>query len=182
MARCIVISLLAALLSSCVSQSTIDSSLSERSFPGLEASTSWQLRGKMGVRSGGGNANLGFVWNESPEHFDITLKGLMGVAVADISGDRQLVTLKLPDGRQHQNVLVESLLAEQLGYDLPVSMLRHWVRGIPDPSYSAQQLSHGFTQQGWSIIYQQYGVAGPRKILIERADIRVKLVALEWAY
>ena len=182
MARCFVISLMAALLSACVSQPGVDNSLSKNTFPGLEASTSWQVRGKMGVRSVNGNANLGFVWNETPGHFDISLKGIMGVAVADITGGPQLVTLNLPDGRQYRDASVESLLAEQLGYELPVSMLRYWVRGISDPSYPASKFVDGFSQQGWRIQYPQYGVHGPRKILIERADVRVKLVTLEWIY
>jgi outer membrane biogenesis lipoprotein LolB len=53
----------------------------------------------MGIRSDAGNANLSFVWNESPERYDISLKGALGVALATITGTNNQVELTLPDGR-----------------------------------------------------------------------------------
>jgi outer membrane lipoprotein LolB len=148
----------------------------------LASLSTWQLRGKMGIRSDGGNANLSFVWNESPERYDISLKGALGVALATINGSDDQVELTLPDGRFYRSNRVENLIEDHVGYRLPVSLLRYWVRGLPDPDHDAQLSEEGFSQQGWQVVFQQFSTDGPRKILIEQDNIRLKLAALEWAY
>jgi outer membrane lipoprotein LolB len=148
----------------------------------LGSLSTWQLRGKMGIRSDGGNANLSFVWNESPGRYDISLKGTLGVAIATVTGTGNQVVLTLPDGRFYRSNRVENLIEDHVGYRLPVSLLRYWVRGLPDPDYEVQPREEGFSQQGWQVTFQQFSTAGPRKILIEQDDIRLKLAALEWAY
>ncbi len=148
----------------------------------LAVASSWQLKGKLGVRAVGRSANLSFSWQESPESYVILLNGAMGVDVAEIRCEGDVVTLSLPDGRRYSNKAIELLLAEQLGYQLPVSQLRYWARGVPAPGTESSFLDGGFVQEGWNITVQQYGVLGPRKLLIEKDDIRLKLAALKWAY
>ena len=175
MVRLLAVLLVAFPLTGCVTQtSDLNSQLASLS--------TWQLRGKMGIRSDGGNANLSFVWNESPERYDISLKGALGVALATVNGSDNQVELTLPDGRFYRSNRVENLIEDHVGYRLPVSLLRYWVRGLPDPDYEVQLSEEGFSQQGWQVVFQQFSTEGPRKILIEQDDIRLKLAALEWAY
>lgn len=175
MARLVAILLVAVALTGCVSSGAEGNSM-------LQSLSTWQLRGKIGIRSDGGNANLSFVWNESPGRYDISLKGTLGMAVASVTGTGNQVVLALPDGREYRSTSVESLIEDQLGYRLPIPFLRYWVRGLPDPAYNAEPRVEGFSQQGWQVTFQQFGAKGPRKILIEQADIRLKLAALRWAY
>ena len=175
MARLFAVLLVAFALTGCVTQTSDPNSQ-------LESLSTWQLRGKMGIRSDGGNANLSFIWNESPGQYDISLKGALGVVLATVTGNGRQVMLTLPDGRFYRSDQVENLIEDHVGYRLPVSLLRYWVRGLPDPDYAVQRSEEGFSQQGWQVTFQQFSAAGPRKILIEQDDIRVKLAALEWAY
>lgn len=177
MARLLAVILIVFNLQGCVSQSGRDGASTL-----LASLSAWQLRGKLGVRSDAGNANLSFVWNESPERYDISLKGPMGVAVARVAGDANRALLEMPDGREYASSTVESLIEEQLGYSLPVSLLRYWLRGVPDPAHTAQYQEKGFSQLGWQVAFQQFSSQGPKKILIEKADIRLKLAALKWDY
>ncbi len=153
------------------------------STPGsLATASSWQLKGKLGVRAQGRSVNLGFSWQESPAAYVILLHGAMGVDVAEIRSQGDTVTLLLPDGRRYSGENIEVLLTEQLGYQLPVSLLRYWARGVPAPGSEVSLLDNGFLQAGWNISIQQYGTLGPGKLLIEKDDIRLKLAALKWTY
>lgn len=150
----------------------------------LESLSTWQLRGKIGIRSNEGNANLSFIWKESPDRYSISLKGALGMSLATVTGRGASgqVLLTLPDGREFRSNRVESLIEDYIGYRLPISFLRYWVRGFPDPDYDAQLLERGFSQKGWQVTFQQFSAEGPRKILIEQSNIRLKLAALKWAY
>lgn len=175
MARLFAVLLVAFALTGCLTQTSGPNSQ-------LASLSTWQLRGKMGIRSDAGNANLSFVWNESPGRYDISLKGTLGVAIATVTGTGNQVVLNLPDGSIYRSNRVENLIEDHVGFRLPVSLLRYWVRGLPDPGYEVHPREQGFLQQGWQVEFQQFSTAGPRKILIEQDDIRLKLAALEWVY
>jgi outer membrane lipoprotein LolB len=165
----------------CTSRNIRDQA-SENARFSLPSLSSWQLQGKIGVRSDRGNANLGFVWDQSPDSFEITLTGALGVLVARLTGGTSEAVLALPDGREYRGAGIDNLLEIQLGYRLPVSLLAYWVRGIPDPGFAYEKTAMGFNQQGWQVEFQQYSPSGPRKIQVRQADIRLRLVALEWLY
>lgn len=86
----------------------------------------------------------------------------------------------------------EDLILQQLGYELPVSYLEHWVKGIPAPG-SRADLSFNelnqlivLVQDGWTVSYsdlRQYGsLSLPRRVEVTRPknDIRLRFVGLNW--
>ena len=86
----------------------------------------------------------------------------------------------------------EDLILQQLGYELPVSFLEYWIKGIPAPNTPADltfnelnQLTH-LSQFGWSVSYtdpRQYGaISLPRRVELTRSqnDIRLRFIGLNW--
>jgi outer membrane lipoprotein LolB len=77
-------------------------------------------------------------------------------------------------------------MQQLLGWHLPLSHARYWVRGVPDPSLHWQALmdEQGFSQAGWKVEYDRYTRAGtlvlPEKIRLTRPDLRITLVVNHW--
>ncbi|MCL5272427.1 MAG: outer membrane lipoprotein LolB [Gammaproteobacteria bacterium] len=82
------------------------------------------------------------------------------------------------------------LLAKRWGYQLPVSYLQYWIKGIPVPKLatSHESLRNGyyqsFMQQGWQVNIQEYaqfsGIELPKRITISSAALRSKMVIYNW--
>ena len=175
MVRIIAMFLVVMTLGGCVNQKPYGRN--EDNYPALESLVSWQLRGKIGIRSPKGNVNLGFLWAQSQENYDISLTGALGVQVAHLNGDASEMMLALPNGINYDNAGIDRIVEM-----LPLYLLRYWVRGIPNPMFDHESNPDGFFQQGWQVQLQQAGTMGPRKILVHREDIMLRLVALEWIY
>ncbi|GAB6041722.1 lipoprotein insertase outer membrane protein LolB [Endothiovibrio diazotrophicus] len=84
----------------------------------------------------------------------------------------------------------ESLLERHLGWRIPVTGLRYWVRGLPDPA-TAGDLHYGedghpdrLDQEGWKIEFRRWGevdgLALPEKVFMESAGLKVRLVIDRW--
>ena len=78
-----------------------------------------------------------------------------------------------------------------LGFEPPLTSLRYWLIGVPDPAVpgaietldDAQRLSQ--LQQGdWQIAYGEYMQSGertlPRRIAVQRGALRLKLRVSNW--
>ena len=79
-----------------------------------------------------------------------------------------------PDGdmRSMQGTNAEELSFEALGWRVPVSGLRYWIRGEPDPSRSSTSLPPaGFEQAHWVVRVQERFEAdgSPRLLNFERS-------------
>jgi outer membrane lipoprotein LolB len=119
------------------------------------------------------------------------LWGTFNAGNTTIVGKPGFVTLE-QDGEQVSASSPEQLILDQLGYELPVSYLEHWIKGIPAPQSRADlqfnevnQLTQ-LVQDGWTVSFddpRQYGkVSLPRRVELTRPrnDIRLRFVGLNW--
>jgi outer membrane lipoprotein LolB len=83
------------------------------------------------------------------------------------------------------------LLAQVTGWQLPVTGLRYWIRGLPEPVAGQAQETRDeagrlnrLEQSGWTIEYQKYQLVGdillPAKLQLIHADISVRIVIDQW--
>jgi outer membrane lipoprotein LolB len=81
------------------------------------------------------------------------------------------------------------LLAEEVGWRLPIAEMQHWVRGgtaHPDAhvSLDGQGLPREIVEGGWRVEYKAFDAAQspplPTRIFAERAPYKVRLVVAEW--
>jgi outer membrane lipoprotein LolB len=125
------------------------------------------------------------------ENFDIRLWGTFNIGNTLLAGNSTGVTIT-QDGQTKAAETPEKLLLEFLGYEVPVSYMHYWIRGIPSPTSQAQilyseneQLAQ-ITQNEWVIDYvdfRQYGdLILPRRIEAnhERRKIKLRLIGLRW--
>lgn len=158
---------------------------------------SWQLNGKLGVRlqpsdtaqKTGGSASID--WRQHPQDYAIRLSGPLGQGTTWIKGNAQGVRLEQVGQPPLTAETPEQLVQQSLGWQLPISELFYWVRGIPAPrtpidaqvkapSGSLEQLQ----QSGWQLAFSRYNAVGPwqlpGKIVAEREGVRLTLVIRNW--
>lgn len=148
----------------------------------LAAASNWSLDGKLGIASAGHSGNLSIFWVQESDRYTISLYGPLGITVGHISGSMEGATLDLGDGNPQQANSPEALALAALGYALPVSPMRYWVRGIPAPGQRFKTIDDGFQQLGWDVLIRRQGVLGPQKIQLQRAEMKLLLVVKAWHY
>ena len=185
--------LLAALLSACASVAPPAEENSDwtRQRQQLQQLESWQLRGRVNVRYDNESHTPRIQWQQKDAEYNIRLWGTFNAGNTLISGEPGSVTLE-SDGEVLTADSPEELILQQLGYELPVSQLNYWIKGLPAPGSEAQldfnELNQLTTirQEDWTISLsdmRQYGeVSLPRRVELTRPrnDIRLRFIGLNW--
>jgi outer membrane lipoprotein LolB len=156
----------------------------------LGALRSWDLSGRISVRTPADAVNGSLSWNQEGDYLKLGFRGPLGVGGFRLSGDDHRMLFE--DSRGEQVVLDDpgSVLAVQLGWEVPLASLAYWVRALPDPGMPSEQsfepsgrLSQ-LDQDGWSIHYERYVLTGPAampgRVTIEGNGVRIRLVVDNW--
>lgn len=142
----------------------------------LAALQAWNLNGRIAILTAQQGWHAGVRWMEQDGEYRIHLDAPLGQGAAEISGNRAGVVLRTGDG-EFSAASAEDLLEQHLGWRLPVSGLRYWVRGLPDTRAPVEsqtldatgRLTH-LRQAGWDIEFKRYAPAGllelPDKIFL----------------
>jgi outer membrane lipoprotein LolB len=157
----------------------------------LQALDHWQLRGRVNVRYYDENHTPRIQWQQMGEQYHIRLWGTFNAGNTEIEGRPGRVVME-QDGEVLRAESPEDLILQQLGYELPVSYLEYWIKGLPAPEGEADlqfdELNQllAINQQGWTVQYsdmRQYGeVALPRRVEVFRLndEVRLRFVGLDW--
>ena len=149
----------------------------------------WQIGGKVGIRAPRDSGSGSLFWLQRQDYYDIRLSGPLGRGAARLTGRPGSVQLESSEGRFSAES-PEALLARQVGWQLPVSNLLWWIRGLPAPdsksrvSLDAQSHLAQLEQDGWKIEYTRYGDFDgymlPERLKLIGQDIEVTLVVKDW--
>lgn len=157
----------------------------------LDLMDSWELSGRVNIRYDGESHTPRIRWMQQNMEYHIRLWGSFNAGNTQITGRPGFVTLE-----QGNDILSasspEELILQQLGYELPVSNLRYWIKGVPAPDGVSQlafnelnQLA-SLEQAGWTVDftdYRQYeALTLPRRVELTRPenDIRLRFIGLSW--
>ena len=186
---------LAALLAGCAatdSRQLPDLSDWETRKAYLEHTDEWEFVGRIGVSAGSEGFNGKLWWRQDGDVFRARISGPIGIGTIFINGDGPEVTLTERDGTVTELMDAEAELRYRYGWTIPVTSLRFWTLGIPDPSSPADvefneegQMSE-LSQREWQVTIGQYvgggGQAMPRRLTAVSDDIRVRLVIDGWTF
>ena len=192
--RAVAVLLLAAiLLSACtaIPPSAKETSDWSRQRDQLQNFDSWELRGRVNVRYDNESHTPSINWLQHNAEYHIRLWGTLNVGSTLIVGTPDYVTLE-NGGETRSASSPEELILGQLGYELPLSQLNYWIKGLPSPD-SEFQLSFNelnqlttIEQADWTISLsdmRQYGpISLPRDVILTRLrnDIRLRFFRLSW--
>ena len=152
----------------------------------------WQFRGRIAVKTGDEGFNGKFDWTQQGDAFDASVAGPLGIGTVRIAGEGDAVRLTDKDGAATRLEDAEADLFWRYGWTIPVTSLRYWALGIPDPAVAAEtevDVAGRLTrlEQGdWTVTISRYAEGGgqqmPRILTATNADARVRMVIDRWSF
>ncbi len=157
----------------------------------LSQQRNWRISGKVAVNHEDEGWQAGLRWYQQNEHYKIEILDPIGRKIAQINGDLQAVRLTTSKGRSAQASNAETLMRKVLGWSLPVSGMRYWVLGIPDPRAEVGKLQLDddgrivqLKQGVWDVRYQYYmrtaDVDLPARMILTSDRLKLVLVVRDW--
>ena len=158
--------------------------------PMLQALARFDLDGRVAVAVGKQGFDAGLRWSQVGAMASLTLSGPLGaggVKVTEREGSLRVIT---SSGQHLGNAAARAELLEKLGFEPPITSLRYWMLGVPDPATSAQvtlgseQRAQIIEQSGWRIEYRSYMPVGadwlPRFLTLRHSGVRVRMLVDQW--
>lgn len=152
--------------------------------------------GRVSVRSGEASHYANFGWQSAPQSDLVSFGNPLGQTLAELEiryRDAQPDYAMLTDADGKVRVgEPEQLLFDATGMRLPVAGLRWWLQGLPAPGAGAAETSASaagqqIDQSGWHILASDFTETtpvqrGPRKIILTRGTMTVRIVISEWQW
>lgn len=158
----------ALLLTGCSQPVTITSQQARLDY--LANMQRWQAKGRVAIRDRDDGHVASITWRQQSADYDIFLAN--------------------PLASQSLHVTPANINDTYL-FDVPVTQMRYWLKGMPSPHSPIQQASYNSHQQlehlqqdGWSIDYLSYSayppIMLPEKIVANKDDINIKIIINCW--
>jgi outer membrane lipoprotein LolB len=159
--------------------------------PELQARERFELKGRVAVATGKEGFNAGLRWSQEGPRSHVALEGPLGAGGVQISAEGSNLSIVTSHGEHLDSDAARAELGSRLGFEPPLSSLRYWILGVPDPAEPAtealdqqQQRLQSLQQNGWQIDYGGYMPVGsewlPAKMTLQRAGVRVRLIVEGW--
>ncbi len=140
-----------------------------------------RYQGRFSARYTQGNAEQSvvgsFLWRERGPDVQLELMSPLGQTMAVVSQNQQGATLELPNKAPRRAPEVDTLMQDALGFSLPVSGLRDWLRARPSPgtparvARDAQSRPETIEQNGWTVRYVAWSDDASADARIRRLDL-----------
>lgn len=162
----------------------------------------WRVVGRFALQAGDEGHQGRLDWRERRDALELKLSGPFSIGGVVLSGaPGRGIELRDGDGQVTRAADADSLLARTTGLRIPVAGLRYWVRGltalsaVSEARYDAYGRIEKLRQDGWVIDYRAYVEVAedagqpvdesapltlPRKLFLERDDLKVRLVVERW--
>lgn len=180
-------------LAGCAATPVTETPVLPGSFPtAADLPPHWQLTGRISLVQGETGWHATLDWREQDSDFRLRVSGPLGQGGFLLTGNPGGVLLQDAAQQVYTAPDADTLLTEVTGWALPVSGLRYWVRGIPEPAspFRATVDAHGrlaqLSQQGWDIHFKRYHTVDdgrwPARLDLARDDIAVRMLIDEWQF
>jgi outer membrane lipoprotein LolB len=163
----------------------------------LSTINSWEIHARSAIFVEQEVYQVGINWQREINQFVIVIEAPFGQGVFRIESGLQgdgmpPIKLSLPDGQVYFDDSAEALLKEVLGWSIPVSGLKSWIKGLPliNTDYSFDLRADGrlksLRQDDWVINYLEYFSSDntaqglPRKMYLKHQDLALKIVIDRW--
>ena len=156
----------------------------------LNSLNKWSLRGSFSIHYANRTDIASYQWKQNHENYQIKISSPLNLVHLDLYGNKQQITLQKSAHEIYTATTPEELLAQQVGWELPIANLVYWIKGMPAPeSHYKIKLdcyNHliALKQQGWLIKYPAFtemnGIDLPHTINLENPQLKIKMVVKEW--
>ena len=156
----------------------------------LESLSEWEFTGSINVRDAEEAHSSRIRWRQNNELYRINLWGTFNIGATEVNGKPGEVRIEQEGEEPIITDTPEQLLYDRIGYELPVTELNFWIKGIPAPgpsqelSFADNQQLLSFVQAGWRVDYLGYTNFGqqtlPTRIRVQKPPLRLDLIRLNW--
>ncbi len=152
----------------------------------------WTASGKLAVRSPDAAESASLVWQQHDSHIHLQLSGPLGVGATIIDSDGRQLDIRQGDEHRTLDVSTPDAIVLNTGWDLPLTALTHWLKGLPSPDSKVQKLEldpqtellQSLQQDDWEVHYEKYGqfeeFTLPTRLQIRRGATRAKVIISHW--
>jgi len=151
----------------------------------------WRLTGRVAFQLEREAWSATLHWQQRNGEYVLRVIAPLGRGSFELTGSDSGVMLRTADNRLLHADDAQALLRQNLGWELPVSGLFYWIRGLPEPTQSADTIRfdekgriHDLRQDGWEISYQSYESASgyelPGKMTLQNDRLRLRLTIRDW--
>jgi outer membrane lipoprotein LolB len=156
----------------------------------LQERGQFTAQGRIGVVAGSDGFNGRLRWMQDGTRSTVNLDGPLGVGGVRIVDDAGVLTLTNPTGEALDSQAAHNELVRRMGFEPPLESLRYWLQGVPDPSSPSTEMRgalgylDSLAQSDWMVTFSLYAQtpdgALPRKLTVERGNVRVRLIIDSW--
>ncbi len=153
---------------------------------------SWKLNGRLSITSEKESGTVSFYWSQDYERYLMSFIAPLGQGTFALRGGEGdgVYLLTAQDEVLHADN-AETLLKQSVGWYVPVSGFKYWVRGLQEPGVDVtnQQLDGNgliteMQQADWNIRIKRYmdveGLDLPAKIFMHNDHVKLKLIIQTW--
>jgi outer membrane lipoprotein LolB len=151
----------------------------------------WRLAGRISIRFQDDAWSASLYWQQEQDSYNIKIVAPLSQGTIELIGDMGSVSLRTHDDQVYTNDDVDLLLQKILGLSIPVSSLKYWIKGIPDPDIITEDFTledrgklSELIQSGWHVKYQAYtrsgGIEFPSKLEITHDGLLLKISINNW--
>ena len=151
----------------------------------------WSFRGRAAVQRGDEGWSATLHWDQHGESYRLRIIAPLGRGTYEVLKQDQQVSLIDPGNNVFKAASPEQLLTENIGWNLPISDIEFWVRGLIAPGSKPSQLDldeggliKDLAVSGWRVSVLEYtwqdGLAMPRKLFMNYGDMKLRLVVSTW--
>jgi outer membrane lipoprotein LolB len=158
--------------------------------PALQNLGRFGLNGRVAVAVGKQGFNAGLRWMQAGALTSLALTGPLGAGGVQVTAQGGNLSVVTSSGKHLGDAQARAELQDKLGFEPPLTSLRYWVLGVPDPAapasvqFDSQQRLASLTQGGWRVDYGSYMPVGaewlPRLMTLRREGVRVRMVVDGW--
>ncbi len=155
----------------------------------LLAAPGWGLAGRIAVSNGRDGGSGAIDWTQAGDQLRLEVQAPVTRQTWRLHAGPGWARIEGLEGGPREGEDATRLVAESVGWVLPVEALGAWVRGVrgrgaADIEFASDGLPARIRQHGWTIDYREWDHAWtpplPRRVFAERGDQRVRLVIRDW--
>ncbi len=153
----------------------------------------WSMQGRVALSNGRDGGSGRIEWEQDGTHYDVSLSAPVTRQSWRISGDPAQARLEGIDGGPLQGEDPNVLLRQATRWDIPVTALASWVRGLraDEARHGPARMAFGpdgrlatMEQDGWTVRYTAWQAMGgtevPQKLEATQGAAKVRLIVDAW--
>ena len=157
----------------------------------LGAIAAFAMKGRLGLKTPDDAWSASIQWAQKEALYKMRIIAPLGQGTYELTGGNGQVSLLTAEDETYQADDPDTLMQGTLGWSVPVTGMRYWIIGLPDPEAGTERLLldefgriEQLQQDGWSVEisryqdYQQYQL--PAKIEMINQDLKVRIVIKDW--